>query len=148
MAKATGLYLLSFSSYWENSHTHGLFGWDTYCSASSMELLSTSVVKVFHWKVALGTGTAWRHKSGRRVLQKSEHIFDIFFLNPKIFPQFFENWRGLPLPLFRSCRPLLDLSLDPRVCHAKFGCSSSYRDWMHCKKNRRIINPSTLGKSF
>jgi hypothetical protein len=36
MAKISCLYLLSFSSYWENRHTHGLFRWDTYCSAPTI----------------------------------------------------------------------------------------------------------------
>ena len=32
---------LSFSSYWENSRTLGLFGWQTYCIAPTIRLVST-----------------------------------------------------------------------------------------------------------
>ena len=85
MMKTVGLYLLSFSSYWENSRTHRLFGWDTYCSAPTMGLLNTSEVKVFDWKVALDPGIAWGDKSRTRLLQKSENI-STFFKKSENFP--------------------------------------------------------------
>ncbi len=51
IAKTSVLYRLSFSSYRENSHAHGLFGQDTYCSIPTMGLLSTLDVKNLDRKV-------------------------------------------------------------------------------------------------
>jgi hypothetical protein len=77
MAKISCLYLLSFSSYWKNSHTHGLFRWVTHCSAPIIGLSSIPEINILDRKVAL------------------------------------------------------DLPLDERVCHAKFGCTGSYLVQMH-----------------
>ncbi len=63
---------------------HGLFGWDTYCSALTMGLLSTPEVKILNRKV------------------------------------------------------VLDLLLDERVWHAKFGCTGSYRVQMHKEQTNKL----------
>ena len=50
------------------------------------------------------------------------------------------GWVNLP-PISRARGPLLDLLLDLRVCHRKFGDVSSYRKQMHKEqiwKNRKL----------
>ena len=127
MMKTVGLYPLSFLSYWENSRTHRLFGRDTYCSAPTMGLLSTSEVKVLYWKAALAQWQCDDIKAKCKYLR-----------NLRIFSTFFWKWgRGTFPPPSCTCRPRLGLLLDPRMHHAKFGCSSSYRDWMHKEQTNK-----------
>lgn len=51
MPKNSYLYTPSILNYWENSHTHGLFGWVNCCSVPTMRLLSTSKVTILDLKV-------------------------------------------------------------------------------------------------
>jgi hypothetical protein len=139
MKNISSLYLLSFSSYWENSRIFRFFGWDTYCTAATMELLSTSKVKILDRKVALDLGKARGGKSWRRILQKSEKILQAFSKIRENFLRFFKNRGRGPLPpLPRSRGPPLDLPLDEMVCHAKFGCTGSYRDQVHKEQTNKL----------
>ena len=142
MMKTVGLYLLSFSSYWKNSRTHRLFGWDTYCSAPTMGLLSTLEVKLLHWKVALAQWKCEDIKARCKYL-RNRRIFSTFFKKSEKFSIMFWKWGGRFPPASCTRRPRLDLPLDQRVYHAKFGCSSSYRDWMHKEQTNKQTNKQT-----
>ena len=110
MMKTVGLYLLSFSSYWKNSRTHRLFGWDTYCSAPTMGLLSTSEVKVLYWKVAL---VQWQCEDikARCKYHRKRRTFSTFFKKSEKFSISFWKWGGgLSHPSLSPADPVLTFS--------------------------------------
>jgi hypothetical protein len=103
-----------------------------------MLLLITSEVKIFERKVALRPRAARSVSSRGRVLQQSVKILQIFWkirTFSLIFWKLEEVFPLPPLPRARGSR--LDLPPDVKVCHAKFGCSDSYRNQMHKEQTGR-----------
>ena len=58
IVKKSVLYLLSFSTYWQNNCMVGLFGWKIYCDTSIMRSPGIPDVEAFDQSVALDPGTA------------------------------------------------------------------------------------------
>ena len=116
------------SNYQKKQLHSGLFRWDTHCSGSTMGLLSLPEIKVLYRKVALAQWQCEDIKARCKYL-RNRRTFSTFFKKSENFSTiFWKRGRGTFPTSSRSHRPRLGLPLDPRVCHAKFGCSSSYKD--------------------